>query len=296
MEITFLGTSAMVPTKNRNHTAVLLIYKGEGILFDCGEGTQRQLKIAGIKPTKVTKILISHWHGDHCLGLPGLIQTLDKEDYNKTLEIYGPVGIKNKINNMFKVFGFAKTINIKVKEIKKQMFFENNDFVLEGLELKHSIITLGYSFIEKDRRRINLGYVKKIDIPEGPLLGKLQEGKSIKWKGRTIKASEATYIVKGKKISYVVDTLPCKNALLLAKDSDLLISESTYTSDQEDKAEEFMHMTAKQAGLLANQTNSKKLILIHFSQRYKSAGILEEDARNVFDDVLAARDFMKIKI
>ncbi len=271
-------------------------YKGENILFDCGEGTQRQLKIAGIKPTKITKILISHWHGDHCLGLPGLIQTLDKEGYSKTLEIYGPIGTKKYMNYMFKAFIFNRTINIKIKEIRKKRFFENEDFILEALELKHSVRNLGFSFIEKDRRKINLSYIKKLGIPEGPLLGRLQDGKSIKWKGKTVKPNKATYIVKGKKISYIVDTIPCRNALLLAKDSDLLIAEGCYTCELEDKAEEFMHMTARQAGLLANRTNSKKLILTHFSQRYKSAAVLEEDARAVFDNVVVAKDFMRVKL
>ena len=114
MEVTFLGTSSMVPTKERNHSAVFISYRSEGILIDCGEGTQRQLKLAGIKVTKVTKVLISHWHGDHVLGLPGLIQTLGASEYNKVLEIYGPVGTKKRINDMFNVFVFDKNIQIKI--------------------------------------------------------------------------------------------------------------------------------------------------------------------------------------
>ena len=174
MQLTFLGTSAMVPTKERNHSAVLISYSTEGILIDCGEGTQRQMKIAGIKPSKITKILISHWHGDHVLGIPGLIQTLAKNEYDKVLEIYGPKGTKERMENMFRAFSFEDKIETRIHEITKKRFFESKGFFLETLPLEHSITTLGFSFIEKDRRRIKVNIVKKLGIPEGPLLGKLQ--------------------------------------------------------------------------------------------------------------------------
>ncbi len=296
MEITFLGTSAMVPTKNRNHSAVLLRYKGENILFDCGEGTQRQFKIAGIKPTKITKILISHWHGDHCLGLPGLIQTLEKEGYSKTLEIYGPVGTKKRIKSLLGVFDSAKTIEIKIMDIKKRKFFENKDFLLEALPLKHGVRNLGYCFTEKDRRRINLNYVKKLGLSKGPLLGKLQQGKAVKLNGKTVSLDKSTYIVKGQKISYVTDTRPCRNALVIAEGSDLLIAEGCYLHELYERAKEVMHMTAREAALLAKQSSSKKLILTHFSQRYKKTDVLEKDAKKVFKNTLAAKDFMKVKV
>jgi ribonuclease Z len=180
IEIIFLGTSSMVPTKERNHTGILISFNGNNILVDCGEGTQRQLKIAGISISKINKILITHWHGDHVLGLPGLIQTLAANGYDKVLEIYGPKGTKEKIIHMFKAFEFDQTkIEIRIIEVKKGKIFENNDFYIETLELEHSITSLGYNFIEKDRRRIELNKAKKFGLKEGPLLGKLQEGKSI---------------------------------------------------------------------------------------------------------------------
>ena len=156
----------MVPTKERNHSAVFLSYKAEGILVDCGEGTQRQMKIAGIKIAKVTKILISHWHGDHVLGLPGLIQSLGASEYSRALEIYGPKGTKQHIKAMFEAFVFDRPFEIKVVEVEKGVFFENKDFKLEALPLKHGIITIGFDFIEKDRRKIDIRAVKKLGIPE----------------------------------------------------------------------------------------------------------------------------------
>ncbi len=296
MQITFLGTSAMVPTKERNHSAVLVSYGTEGILVDCGEGTQRQMKIAGIKPSKITKILISHWHGDHVLGIPGLIQTLAKNGYEKTLEIYGPKGTTERMNHLFKAFSFEDKIEIKIKEITKKKFFDGNDFYLEALPLEHSIETLGFSFIEKDRRRIKAGFVTKIGIPEGPLLGKLQSGESITFKGKKITPEQATYLVKGKKITFVSDTVYCNNALELAIDSDILVCEATYADNLKEKAEEYRHMTSRQAALIANKSNSKKLILTHFSQRYKTMQDVEDDAKDIFSNTICAYDFMKLKI
>jgi len=175
MQILFLGTSSMVPTRERNQSGVLISYKNEGILVDCGEGTQRQLKIVGVKLTKITKILISHWHGDHVLGIPGLIQSMSAAGYEKTLQVYGPTGTKKFMRRLFEVFVFNQKINIEVNEVKRGKFFENDDFFLEARPLKHNVDTLGYSLIEKYRRKINLKFIKKLKIPYGPLLGKFQE-------------------------------------------------------------------------------------------------------------------------
>ena len=286
----------MVPTKERNQSGVLISCGSEGILVDCGEGTQRQLKIAGIKLTKITKILISHWHGDHVLGIPGLIQSMSASGYEKTLNVYGPVGTKKFMEKMFGVFLFDRRIDICVYEVKKGIFFEDRTLVLEAEHLNHNIETLGYNIVEKGKRKINLRFVKKLGIPEGPLLGKLQEGKSIIWEGKKVGVDKATNVVKGKRITIISDTVPCKGADKLAKNSDLLVCEATYASNLENKGEEHSHMTAKQAAELANRSNVKKLVLTHFSARYKNTRELEEDARNCFGNVLCAKDFMKINL
>ena len=296
MQITFLGTSSMVPTKERNQIAVFLSYGSEGILFDCGEGTQRQFKIAGISLTKVTKILISHWHGDHVLGLPGLMQTLSSLEYSGTLEIYGPEGTKKRIEKMFEAFVFDKRLDFKVKEVKSEIFFENSDFELESYPLEHGIEIVGYSFIEKDNRKVDMKKVKKFGIPEGPLIGRLQQGKSIEHNNKKINADDVTYIEKGKKLSFITDTVLCDNCYKLAENADLLICEATYSSKLTDKSEDYGHMTAKHAAQIANKANVKQLVLIHFSARYKNTQELEEDARDVFDNVICAKDFMKIEL
>ena len=286
----------MVPTKERNQIAVFLSYGSEGILFDCGEGTQRQFKIAGISLTKVTKILLSHWHGDHVLGLPGLIQTLSSTDYKGKLEIYGPIGTKKRMEKMFEAFVFDKRLNFVVKEVKNGVFFENNEFQLEAYSLEHGIEILGYRFVEKDKRKIDMKKIKKFNIPDGPLIGKLQQNKSIEHNGKKIMPEEVAYIESGKKIAYITDTVLCDNCYKIADDADLLICEATYSSKLVGKSEEHGHMTAKQAAQIANKSNAKQLILIHFSARYKNTQELEEDARNIFDNVICANDFMKIEL
>jgi ribonuclease Z len=197
---------------------------------------------------------------------------------------------------MFGVFLFDRRIDICVYEVKKGNFFEDRTLVLEAEHLNHNIETLGYNIVEKGKRKINLRFVKKLGIPEGPLLGKLQEGKSIIWEGKKVGVDKATNVVKGKRITIISDTGPCKGADKLAKNSDLLVCEATYASNLENKGEEHSHMTAKQAAELANRSNVKKLVLTHFSARYKNTRELEEDAINCFGNVLCAKDFMKINL
>jgi ribonuclease Z len=296
-EIIFLGTTCMVPTKERNHQAILIDHQGIGILIDCGENTQRQLKIANKKVTDVDIILISHWHGDHVLGLPGLIQSMASSEYNKTLKIFGPEGLKQYIESMYKAFIFDKKIEVNVVEINEEgRFYENSKIILEAYKLEHTIPTLGYKFIEKDKIKIRLEYIKAKNIPEGPILGELQQGKDVEFNNEIIKSVDATYRVKGKVIGIIADTLLCKGCYRIAKDTDILISEASYISADSEKAELYKHLTAEQAGLVASQSNSKKLILTHISPRYKDVSVILNDAKQVFNNTDVAFDFMKIKI
>lgn len=296
MELVFLGTGSMIPTRDRNHIAILLSYKSENLLIDCGEGTQRQFRLANISPTKVTKLLITHWHGDHVLGIPGLIQSLGASEYVKTLEIYGPKGSKEYFYHMMRGFSCKTLINIKITEIKPGVFFENKDFILKAERLEHPANCLGYSFIEKDKRNINLEYLKKFNLKQHPILRNLQEGKDIVWQGKKIKARLATKIKKGKKISFILDTNVCDNIAKLAKDSDVMVCEATHLHELKEKTEKYKHLTAKQAASLSKKANAKKLILMHFSQRYKDLRPLEKEAKNVFKNTIIARDLMRIKL
>ena len=295
VNITFLGTSCMQPTKTRNHSGILLSYDNENILMDCGEGIQRQMRITGIKPAKITRLLISHWHGDHVFGIPGLLSSMGADQFAKKLYIYGPKGTKKYLTNLFKSFAAKSIIEYQVKEVVSGIFFENDDFKLEAQPLKHSVPCLGYSFIEKDRLRIKVSAAEKLGL-SGPVLGQLQQGKDVVIKGKKIKSKELTYNVIGKKISYVADTVPCNGANLLAENADLLISEGTHLSEIQDKSEKYMHLTVKDAALIASENNAKKLVLTHISPRYKNTADIVDEARTYFDNSIVAEDFMKINV
>ena len=294
MKITFLGTGAMLPTKERNPNAIFISYKNEGILIDCAEGTQRQLRYVGISPTKVTKLLITHWHGDHVLGIPGLMQSLGASSYTKKLEIYGPGGSKNFFKNMMKGLVFKSRIKYELKEINQGKFFDNEDFYLEANKVKHSIDCLSYSFIEKDRLKINIDYTKKFGLTQHPLLGELQKGKDIVYQGKKIKVKNATFVKRGKKICFILDSYYDKKLISMAKNADLLIAESTWL--EKDKLIDKEHLSSKDSGKLAKQAKVKKLILTHFSQRYKDLGEMLKEAKKEFNNVELAKDLMSLEI
>lgn len=296
IEIVFLGTAAMMPTVKRNTTGILLLYRDKGILFDCGEGIQRQFQKARIALTKITHLLITHSHGDHFFGFPGLIRTLSAMQYNKKLEIFGPKGIKEKIEKVLEAFGIKPEIEFNVNEVSKGLIYENKEFELHAEEMLHNEKCLGYAFLEKSKRKIDLKAIKNLGLPKGPLIGRLQRGKTIEFKGKKISPDEVSRIVKGKKIVFITDTRPCEGIFKLAGNADLLIIESTFASDQSEKAEEYLHLTAKEAAEIANSANVGKLVLTHFSQRYKDVSIIENEAKAIFKNVFCAEDFLRIKI
>jgi ribonuclease Z len=296
IEITFLGTSDSIPTEKRNHTAVLLRWGAENILMDCGEGTQRQFRIAGINPCKLTRILLTHWHGDHIFGLPGLLSTLAMSGYSRKLEIYGPRGTKENLRGLEALYG-RFGVEFSVVEVGNGRFFEDKEIALESAEMDHNGPTVAYSFIVKDKLRLDKKKIKKLKIPNSPLLGKLQKGEDVVFEGKKVKAKDVTYLQKGNKAAFVIDTAKNKNAVMLAKDSDILICEATFLSDEEDKAKEYKHLTAAQAGEIAKSAKVDKLYLTHISQRYehRQDKILKE-AKKVFKDVKLAKDFDKFTV
>ncbi len=294
--IIFLGTGQAIPTIKRNHTAVLLQYKDENILIDCGEGTQRQFRKAKINPCKITRILITHWHGDHILGLPGLLQTLTLNNYNRTLHIYIPKGTLRFIDLIFKMFVFQGKIKYEIHECSEGKILETPNFFIEAEKMLHGTPTLAYSFVEKDKIRINKEKLKKYKI-EGKIISELQKGKDIIWKDKKIKTEELTYLQKGKKITFIFDTKINSNCEKIAKNSDLLICESTYTEKEKEQAEEYKHLTARQAAETAKKSKVERLILTHISQRYDNREMLIlNEARKIFPKTEIAEDLMKIEV
>tara|TARA_Y100000310_G_C20699605_1_gene828510 strand:- start:2530 stop:3420 length:891 start_codon:yes stop_codon:yes gene_type:complete len=296
MELQFLGTSAMVPTSKRNHTSIFIKYKSHNILVDCGEGTQRQLKIAKIPLPSITMILITHWDGDHILGIPGLIQSIAASQYTKTLKIFGPKGTKSFYEKLASLFNLKNKIKVEVQDVSSQKFFENEDFFLESLPVNHTQPSICYNFNEKDKRKVIKSKMKKLKVPQGPLIGKLVANKSIVVNGKTITPNQITEIKKGKKITCVLDTKNIPSLPKFAKNADVLVCESTYLSDLEDRASKYKHMTALQAAQVAKKANVNQLILTHFSARYKDSSPLEIEAKSIFKNTKAAEDFLKINI
>jgi ribonuclease Z len=297
VELTFLGTSHAIPTKDRNQVSMLLSYGSENILIDCGEGTQRQFKIADLNAQKLTKILITHWHGDHILGLPGLLQTLALGNYSKTLDIYGPKGTKKYLEAILSMFIFREKIKVNVHEIDEGNFFENKDFFLEAYRMDHVAPCLAYSFVQKPKFRVNMEKLKKEGVEQGPWLKGLQEGEDIKFKNKIISAKKFTSPIPGKKITFILDTAFNKNCVEASKNADIIVGEACFLDERKDLAEERKHLTAKEIATAAKKAGAKKLILLHVSQRYsgKEKLVLDE-ARKTFKNSELAKDFMKIVV
>ncbi|MEM4719584.1 MAG: ribonuclease Z [Candidatus Pacearchaeota archaeon] len=292
IKITFLGSGSSIPTEKRNHPSVLIEYKDEAFLFDCGEGTQKQLRIKKISPCKITRIFISHWHADHVIGLPGLLQTLSLNKYNKELKIYGPEGTKEFFSLYEKLFiNKFDPIKIKIFELKNSLLDEK-DFFIESREMKHNCPCIAYSFKIKDKKRINKKKLEKLKIRDISLIKEILEKDSFKLNDKKINSKEITYIEKGKKVVYITDTSLNKNILYLSKEADLLIIESTYSSKNKDLADSYFHLTVEQSCNLAKKAKVKKVILFHLSQRYeKNIKEILSEAKKIFKEAIIAQDF-----
>ncbi|MFH1376099.1 MAG: MBL fold metallo-hydrolase [Candidatus Woesearchaeota archaeon] len=253
--------------------------------------------MAGISPTKISKILITHWHGDHIWGLPGLLQSIASTNKKQEIEIYGPKRTLEFLKNMKKAFSPSQNMKFNAKEIiKESKIIDTKHFEIRAKPVSHSTHCLAYSFKEKDKRRINLEYTKKFGLTKDPLLGKLQQGKTIIYKKKKITPEKGTILIPGKKITFITDVKNSKDLIKFAQNSDLLILESTLSDDLKKEAAKTMHLTAKQAAEIAKAAKAKKLILTHFSQRYRSTRELEEQAKSIFKNTEAAKDFMSITI
>lgn len=298
----FLGTGCMVPTKERNHLSVALEYNGNIFLFDCGEATQLQIKKMKLPIGKIKKIFLSHWHGDHVLGLPGLLMTLSNTDNVDKIEIHGPKGTKDFIFHMRKSMIFDSRLNLDIhehlpseNEILK--IIDKSEYEISCAKLNHSVPCIGYSFKEKDQLNIDKQKAKKYGLDQSPLLARAKMGLSIEYDGKTIKPSEITYMKKGRKVTFVFDTRPCHEINLLVKDSDYLVMEATYIYEQHaHKAEEYDHMSAKETAQIALENNVKNLIITHFSQRYKDTKDIEIEAKETFENTTSTYDLMTINI
>ena len=297
MEITFLGTSSAVPSKHRNHTAIVLKHFGEVLLFDCGEGTQRQLTYAKISPMKIDKIFITHYHGDHILGLAGLIQSMGFRGRSEDLDIYGPKGLNKLINAISNTGFFQINFQIITHEIGEGIVLETDEYIIKSIIAEHNIDNLAYSIYEKKKPRFLREKAIELGVPVGPAFGKLHNGQEVEVNGKIIKPEQVLGPPReGKKVTYSGDTRPCEKLIELARNSDVLIHEATYEYADLDKAIEHCHSTSKEAAEIAKKANVKLLALTHISPRYMTDINIKNEAREIFENTVVVSDFTEIDI
>ena len=239
-------------------------------------GNQRQLRIAGLNPCKITKIFISHWHGDHFLGLAGLLQTLEMNDYNKTLEIYGGKGIEKNVVSFLKVINKSyylekkefSNFKIEIKEINKDFVLEGKDYRIKSMETMHTIPSLAFSFILKEKNRIDKEKFEKLNIGNTPLVAELVKGNTVEINGEKISGKEIIYIELSK-ISIILDTKFDKRLIEFSKNSDILICESTYLKDEQEYAKNYGHMTTFDAATIAKDSKIQRLYITIFLRKFR---------------------------
>ena len=299
LSIIFLGTGGSWPTVKRNVTSIAVKRAGEIILFDCGEGTQRQLQKSNLSYMQISKIFITHFHGDHFLGIPGLVQTMQLNDRTTPLHIYGPRGIKKLVEQLLTLGYFKPNYQIISHEIDEGKIVEFEGYDVHCLRVKHGVPTLAYALIEHKRPgKFDKPKALKLGIPEGPLFSKLQKGETIKLKnGKEIKPETVLGPSrKGRKIVISGDTKPVKEMIKFAKDADVLIHEATFGSELEVLSSDYGHTTASQAAEIAKKADVEKLFLVHISPRYNENNVLEEEAKKIFKNSIVPKDFQEFEI
>jgi len=294
-QLIILGSSSQIPTRHRNHNGYLLRLNGKGLLFDPGEGTQRQFILANVSPICVTHIFITHFHGDHCLGLPGMIQRLSLAAPERVIHVYYPAKNETYMERLRYASLYHDQLETEYHPVNEDgVVHETDDFIVEAKALDHSVVTYGYQIREPDSRRFIQEKLTALGL-EGPIVGKLKREGSIVWQKKKIRIEEVTEMRRGRIFAFVMDTKPCSGALALAKGADLLVCESTYLEHHAHFANKYSHMTAKQAGQLAKDAGASRLILTHFSPRYKDLSQFPKQAQEVFESVEMAHDMARFR-
>ena len=298
MKLVFLGTSAAQPTENRGLSCICLEREGEILMFDAGEAAQISYLKSGLGWNKKMKIFVTHLHGDHCIGLLGLLQTMTMQHRTEALEIYGPSGIEEFISANIKVLNFGLSFSVIITIVEEGIVFDSKIYSVYACKANHSVTTYSYLFVEKDKPgRFDLEKAKALAIPEGKLWNQLQNGMEIKIEGKTIVPEQVLGEKRpGKKIGISGDTMPTEELEKFFEGCDYLIFDSTFLDETKEKAEETCHSTAKQAAMLGKNAKVKNLILTHFSARYKDETRHLEEAKQIHDSVMTAKDFLEIEI
>ncbi|MEM0449461.1 MAG: ribonuclease Z [Methanomassiliicoccales archaeon] len=298
MRIIFLGTAGSLPTPQRNPIAVAVQMGPDILLFDCGEGTQRQFMLSSASFMRVTDIFISHFHGDHFLGLPGLIQSMNFFGRKRELRIFGPAGIKEALDLALSLSFFQPSFDVSAFELVHNQCIHFSGYDVKAIQADHTIPAFSYVLEEEPRPgKFNVKKARDLGVPEGPAFRALQEGKTVSVGDLTISPSMVIGPKRrGRKISISGDTRPNLKFIEASKNADLMIHEATLSSDLEDEANEYGHSTAQQAGKVAAQAKAKMLYLYHFSNRYDDVKSLVNEAKKEFPIVFAAEDLLSLQI
>ncbi len=300
-ELVVLGTASQAPTRHRNHNGYLLRWDGEGILFDPGEGTQRQMLFAGVTASQITRICVTHFHGDHCLGLPGVLQRMSLDQVPHVVDVHYPAANRD----LFDRLRYASIYQDRVRLRERPAGAESADvladlasFRLEAMALDHPVPAIGYRLAEPDGRRMLPARLAAAGIA-GPAVGVLIREGAVRAGGRLVTVEQMSEARRGQRFAFVMDTRLCDAAFALADRADLLVIEATFADADQALAREYGHLTAGQAGRIAAEAGVRRLVLTHFSQRYGPDGgsRLAAEAGAVFGgEVLAASDLDTISV
>jgi ribonuclease Z len=306
MQITFLGTSAGVPTRSRNVSCVALRLpqRGEVWLFDCGEGTQHQLIKSDLKISQITRIFITHMHGDHLFGLIGLLASAGMAGHARSIDVYGPPELADYVRDVTRRSETHFSYRSEVHTVETGTVFEDEEFAVTCQPLKHRIRTFGYRVTERDRPgTFDVEKALALGIPPGPIYGRLKRGERVRLPdGREIEGRDfCGPTVAGRSVVYCTDTIYCRSAVELARDADVLIHETTYARRDEDLARRSLHSTTEMAARVAREAGVRQLLMTHISPRYLAGNPTEADdlldeARAIFPNTEMAHDFLTVEV
>ncbi len=293
-DVVILGCSSQQPTRKRNHGAYLVRWNQQGLLFDPGEGTQRQFIFADIAPTVVKYIFVSHFHGDHCLGLGSMLMRLNLDKVTHPIHCFYPASGKKNFEALRYSCIYHENIHVVEHPVKDPGFvYQDENFCVEAAFLEHGVENIGWKITEPNQLKFDKEKLNKFNI-RGNLVKQIKKEKKITVDGKEIHIDEVSWIRTGDSISVVIDTRYCKEAIKIAKNAKVLICESTYLEKEKHLAHQYLHMTAKEAATIAKNANAEMLILTHFSARYTDLHLFEKEAKEIFPNVYVAEDFKRI--
>jgi ribonuclease Z len=278
---------------------VALVREGEWMLFDCGEGTQMQLLRTSLRLSRLRYVFVTHLHGDHVLGLPGLLGTLNLSRHDQPVSLFGPPGLARYMRDVGRAIHFHPVFPLEVFEVEPGIVLETPAFTVEARRLNHRVVAFGYALEEKPRPgRFDVEAARRLGIPPGPLYGRLQRGEAVALDGgRRVEAHEVVGPARpGLRFCYCTDTGPSDGALRLARGADLLVHEATYTDDMAEEATARGHSTAAGAARVARAAEARRLLITHFSPRYDDPAPLLAEARAIFPNTTAAYDLIEVAV